>query len=231
MIFNKLFVFLSAFLFSFFAFAQKGGLSGKKFEFRVQYGIYLNSMNDFNNQTVVAGTPDLKAPGSASIDFSYIADTALLYGIRYDFFRESKSRNAGGLNFATASVDSEISGSRLNGLFGWRFLRITQGYLGLTSHFNLGINKLNQTITTTNGFGTKTEYEHTGKTAYGYGIALEGAYYAEGKFPTGLEIGYTSYKADSFENSAGATVKDDIGNDLKLDMSGAYVRAYVGFVF
>jgi hypothetical protein len=219
--------------FSIFTFAQKGGSSAKKFEVRVQYGMFLSTPSDFNSQidTIAPNTPEIKSPLSASIDFTYVADTALLYGIRYEFFRDAKSANPGGTNFATAKVDSEVSGSRLNGLFGWRFLRISQGYLGLTSHFNLGVNKLNETISTKNGFGTITETTYTGKTAYGYGIALEGAYYAEGKFPTGLEIGYTSYSADSFEDSAGATVKDSSGKDLKMDLSGGYVRFYVGFMF
>lgn len=216
-------------------YAQRGGSgsSGKKFGFRVQYGT-LNSTDDEFADTVRSkinsSTPNVKSPGFAAIDFLYTPD-AMVYGIRYELFGGKNSTNTGATNTAVAEVESELRGQRLNGLVGWRFLRIQQGYLGLLSHFNMGINSLKYDAVTTTGQGAKQTYTYTGDTSYGYGIALDGAYYADGLYPTGLEIGYTKYAATSFKDESGATVTGSSGKDLQADLSGLYFRFYVGFAF
>ena len=216
-------------------YAQKGGSgsSGKKYGFRVQYGTLNTNDDEFAEavrSNINSSTPKVKSPGFAAFDFLYMPD-AMVYGIRYELFSGKNSANAGGINTAVAEVESELRGHRLNGLVGWRFLRLQQGYLGLLSHFNLGINSLNYEASTTTGQGAKQTYTYTGDTSYGYGIALDGAYYADGLYPTGLEIGYTHYAANSFKDSTGATVAGSSGQNLKADLSGLYFRFYVGFVF
>ena len=150
----------------------------------------------------------------------------MVYGLRYDFFRSTESSN-----YSNRPLEADLSGTRLTGLLGWRVLRIQQGYLGLISHFDLGLSTVKYDATTTSSQGVKQTFEYKGKPVPGYGIALEGAYYAEGKFPTGVEIGYTHYGASSFEDANGAAVRDSSGADLKIDLSGLYARFYVGFVF
>lgn len=59
-------------------------------------------------------------------------------------------------------------------LVGWRFLKIQQGYLGVMSHLGAGVNALNYEGLATNNLGVKQTYNYTGKTDYGYGIAVDG---------------------------------------------------------
>lgn len=212
------------------AVAQKGGSgpSSKQFGFRVQYGYHDSATDKFYSQIQDISGIDVSNNNrlaSASVDLLYMP-SAIVYGVRYEVLRLQKASD-----YSSSSFESDLAGQRLNGLLGWRFLRLQSMYLGLLSHFNLGINTLNYELTTTSNLGVTQRYDYKGQTTYGYGIALEGAYYADDQFPTGLEIGYTDYAATSFKDASGATAQDSTGADLKADVSGLYVRFHVGFVF
>lgn len=210
--------------------AQKGGSgpSSKKFGFRIQYG-YLSSPTDkfYDQIQDITGT-DISSNNraiSASADLLYMPSD-VIYGVRYEIVRLQKASE-----FSNRTFESDLAGHRLNGLLGWRFLRLQSMYVGLLSHFNLGLNTMNYELTTTDNLGAKQSYNYKGQPTYGYGVALEGAYYADDMFPTGLEIGYTSHLATSFTDVNGTNVQDPSGANLSADLSGLYFRFHVGFVF
>lgn len=226
----KLSLFLSVFGFGSFALAAKSGSGpgSKTYGFRFHYGYMNTKSEEFEKQVkgkLSSTVPEAKEPNSFAGDFLYMPND-MVYGLRYELFgSDETTKNSNG------DVTSALRGQRINALVGWRFLRIQRGYLGLLSHLNLGYNSLTYEATTKNSSGATETFKYTGDTAYGYGIAIDGAYYADGLYPTGIEIGYTRYAANSFKDEAGATVLDSSGQELKADISGLYFRFYVGFVF
>lgn len=150
-----------------FVFAQKGGSSssGKRFEVRVMLGQLFTTSTDFDNQILglVPNTPKIKSPYLAGIDLIYLTDKSVLYGLRYEVLNFKGNAHPGGINNGIADINTELAGSRINALVGYRFLRIPFGYLGITSHLNLGYNKLSYDIATKTGSGITKDYEYTGK--------------------------------------------------------------------
>jgi outer membrane receptor for monomeric catechols len=207
-----------------------GSRASAGLEFRAHYGVLNGDASAFNTgvQSDITNNPTLngKLPMYGA-DLLYVMPFVhLSFGVRYEMF---DFKNSGPATFGGIPVtsDTELKGSRLSALVGYRLLENSLFYLGILGHYGLSQKmEYDDNLTVS---GTTTSNTYTGTVAPSYGGGVE-AGVTLGPIILGAEVGYTIFKATSF-TSSGATVNDASGNPITLDLSGTYYKAMVGFTF
>jgi hypothetical protein len=200
-------------------------------EFRAHYGVLNGDASSFNTalQTQIVNNPTLngKLPMYGA-DLLYVMPFIhLSFGVRYEMF-DFKNSGPATIGGTAVTSDTELKGSRLSALLGYRLLENSLFYLGILGHYGLSQKmEYDDNITIS---GTTTNNSNTGVVAPTYGGGVE-AGVTLGPIILGAEVGYSVFKATSFTTSTGATFNDANGNAVALDLSGTYYKAMVGFTF
>ena len=220
---KRIFLLLTIVFLSLPTFAQKTG-NARKLHFRVLFGQHLATPSDFNEQikTITANSPAVQKIKFNSVDLLWVFDNSTVLGARYDIIDQED---------ASGPIQAKLRANRFDALLGWRFLKFEKGYLGLIGHVALFGDTFDYDTKTVLGNSPVTESKIKATVEQGYGIGLEGAFYAEKQFPIGIEVGYTTWKTKQFTDSSGAVVRDSSSKDLQMDLSGAYVKMVIGFTF
>ncbi len=232
---KNLFLILPVVFLSLSSFAKKssGGSKGSSnlWEIRAQGGSFDTKPKKFNAQmeTFVTNNPDIDKVKTSGIDFLFKKNSFML-GVRYERL-EFEENGSGRISGTLHQTETTVTGTRAGALLGWRMYNSQKGFVALLGHylpsqdFEYKIsarNTLSQAVTTHKFTADKIEG--------GYGAAIESGVYIDKYGSAGLEVGYTAMAVDTFKKD-GSTAVDSSSNNIKMDLSGLYVKAFVGVTF
>lgn len=211
-------------------------------EIRAHYGAFSapSDLNSMLNQSV-SGWGSFSQPKVLGADLLYQPPLLpIVIGARYETF----SASTGSVSYTNNdpghsdngdhdTVSSKLSGSRIAALVGYR-VDLPMAFVGFLANVGISQNmtfniNLTDNTSSANSFSCNCE----GKVSTSYGAGVEGGLRL-GTFELGAELGYLSFKANSF-NYQGSnltfTPTGGTAQTVTANLSGVYYKAFLGVHF
>jgi hypothetical protein len=205
-----------------FILALYGTFAAAEFEFKAHYGQLMSKPSSFNKdmESSMAGFPDVGSVTLMGADALYsLPILSFAFGVRYEMLDFKKS---GTLTAVPVEIDTELTGSRISVLGGYRLIETPIGYIGLLAHYAVS-QEMKYDIKVAGGSETKTKASMDSSFGAGVDAAITLSYLV-----IGAEVGYTMLKAKDLKDADGDYLGDSSGKKSSMDLSGTYFKVMIG---